>query len=292
MKRRNILAGGMALVVPLFSANSQAKQTEPRKTDGLSKKTVAYGENPAQKLDVYLPNNDCYAWIIMVHGKHWRKSDKVTTRTIDKKISHWTTRGIGVASIDYRMLPEASVEVQLADVRSAISFLQRKGSTLGLFGPMVIMGHASGGHLVALAAAQIQTTIKKDIAPWAGTIIFDSDALDVPSIMAKSREPSYKNALGMDEKRWTALSPMHQLQPGVGPTMIVYSSTRSDDVELQAQMYAQRLAGFGVRNVQTLGIKLDSTQINEQLGLDNEYTRAVDMFLSSLHSTFERSLKR
>lgn len=292
MKRRNILAGGMALAMPLFSASVQAKPIGPQPNSNPGKKMVTYGDDSAQKLDVYLPKGDCYAWVIMVHGSGWRRSGKAMSRAIENKVARWTNRNIGVVSIDYRMLPEAPVEAQIADVRSAVSFLQRKGSTLGLFGPMVLMGHASGGHLVALMAAQIQTTIKKDIAPWVGTVILDSNTLDVPATMAKSRDPLYKSAFGADEKRWTQLSPMHQLQPGVGPTMIVYSSTRSDDAALQAQMYAQRLTGFGVRNVQTMGVKLAHSQINEQLGSDNEYTSAVEMFMSSLHSSFDRSLKR
>lgn len=292
MNRRDILASGMALAIPLFTVSGQAKQAEPRKTSELGKKTVVYGNDPAQKLDVYLPKNDCYAWIAMVHGGNWRRNDKAALRAIEYKVSRWNTRGIGVVSIDYRMLAGASIEVQLADVRSAVSFLQRKGSTLGLFGPMVLMGHASGGHLVALVAAQIQTTIKKDIAPWAGTVILDSDMLDVPAAMAEIRDPVSKNAFGANEERWMQLSPMHQLQPGVSPTMLVYSDTRFDDSALQVQMYAQRLTAFGVRNVETLGVKLDNAQINEQLGSENEYTTAVEMFMSSLHPSFDRSLKR
>lgn len=292
MKRRNILAGGMALAMPLFSVGLQAETLEPRLNRNFGKKRVAYGDDPTQKLDVYLPKGDCYAWVIVVHGSGWRQSKKAMPRAIENKVARWTNRNIGVVSIDYRMLPEAPVETQMSDIRSAASFLQRKGSTLGLFGPMVLMGHASGGHLVALMAAQIQTTIKKDIGPWAGTVILDSNTLDVPTTMAKSRDPLYKNAFGADEKRWTQLSPIHQLQPGVGPTMLVYSSTRSEENSLQAQMYAQRLTGFGVRNVQTLGVKLDNAQINEQLGSDNEYTSAVEMFMSSLHPSFDRSLKR
>ena len=292
MKRRNILAGGMALAMPLFSVGVQATPLEPQQNRNSDKKMVTYGDDSAQKLDVYLPKGDCYAWVIMVHGSGWRRSGKTMPRAIENKVARWTNRNIGVVSIDYRMLPEAPVETQIADIRSAVSFLQRKGSTLGLFGPMVLIGHGSGGYLVALMAAQIQTTIKKDIAPWAGTVILDSNTLDVPATMAKSRDPLYKTAFGADEKRWTQLSPMHQLQPGVGPTMIVYSSTRSDDTALQAQMYAQRLTGFGVRNVQTMGVKLAHSQINEQLGSDNEYTSAVEIFMSSLHSSFDRSLKR
>lgn len=293
MKRRNILASGVALATSLVSVGSHAGPfsglRSKNKASGAT--TVAYGAAPEQNLDIYLPQGDCLAWVIMVHGGGWRRGDKAMSRTVDNKVSRWSQRHIGVVSINYRMLPEAPVETQVEDVRSAIAFLQRKASTLGLIGPMVLMGHSAGAHLVALVSAQLQTTEKAGIAPWAGTIILDSGTLDVPATMARTRLPLYRNAFGSDEQRWGKLSPMHQVQPGVGPTMIVYSATRADDVAEQAQRYAQRLTGFGVRDVQTLGIKLDHGQVNEQLGLDNDYTRAVEAFMSSVHPAFERTLK-
>ena len=290
MKRRNILVSGMALAMPLFSASVAAQSAGIARIRAAGATTAAYGKDPRQQLDVYLPKGDCYAWVVMVHGGGWRQGDKAMARTVDNKVARWTNRNIGVVSINYRMLPEAPVETQVEDVRSAIAFLQRKGSTLGLFGSMILMGHSAGGHLVALVAAQIQTTQKAGIAPWVGTVILDSGTLDVPATMVRARLPLYKNAFGSDEKRWAMLSPMHQLQPGVGPTMIVYSTTRTDDVGLQAQMYAQRLTGFGVSNVQIAGVKLDHAQVNDQLGLDNEYTRVVEGFMGSLHPSFEQSL--
>lgn len=295
MNRRNLFASGMALAMPLFAGPSLAVPflgVGMRSRSALQPKTVSYGAAPEQSLDIYLPKGDCYAWAVMVHGGGWRRGDKAMSRTVDNKVARWTERNIGVVSINYRMLPQAPVETQIEDVRSAVSFLQRKGSTLGLFGPMVLMGHSAGAHLVAFVGAQIQTTEKAGIAPWAGTVILDSGTLDVPRTMARARLPLYKNAFGSDEKRWALLSPIHQLQPGVGPTMIVYSTTRKDDVADQAQLYAQRLTGFGVRNVQTLGVELEHSQVNEQLGLQNDYTKAVEAFMSSLHPTFERSFSK
>ena len=289
MKRRHILVGGMALSIPFIVTGASAAPLAKMAT---AKASVAYGAEQQQQLDVYLPKGNCYAWIVMIHGGGWRRGDKATAKTVDNKVARWTSRNIGVVSINYRMLPEAPLETQIADVRSAIAFLQRKGSTLGLFGPMILMGHSAGGHLAALISAQIQTTQKEGIVPWAGTIILDSGTLDVPGTMGKTRLPLYRDAFGLDGNRWIMLSPIHQLQSGVGPTMIVYSTTRSDDVALQAQMYAQRLTGFGVRNVQSAGVQLNHSQINEQLGLDNDYTRIVEAFMSSVHPTFEQSLKR
>ena len=94
----------------------------------------------------------------MVHGGGWRRGDKAMPRTVDNKVARWSSKGVAVVSINYRMLPQYSVEEQIADVRSAILFLQRKSSTLGLVGPMVLMGHWAGAHLAAMVASQRSPT--------------------------------------------------------------------------------------------------------------------------------------
>lgn len=289
MKRRHFVNSGVALAMPLFSSVAGAQSGQTSKS---SPTTHSYGQDPNQQVDVYLPKGDCLAWVLMVHGGGWRRGDKAMPRTIDNKAARWNAKGVAVVSMNYRMLPQSPVEEQIADVRSALSFLQRKSSTLGLVGPMVLMGHSAGAHLVAMVSSQAQRTRDEGIAPWAATVLLDSGALDVPKTMERTRLPLYKNAFGPQSLRWTQLSPMHQIQSGVGPTLVVYSTTRRDDIEQQSQMYAQRLAASGVRAVQLLGVQLDHGQVNEQLGLDNDYTRAVEQFLSTINAPLNGVFKR
>lgn len=281
MKRRHFLASGMASALPFFPAHAQ----------GVSK-TVAYGTQPSQAVDIYLPKGDCYAWILMVHGGGWRRGDKSSSRVVANKVARWNAKGVAVVSMNYRLLPEAAIEQQVQDVRSAISFLQRKANTLGLLGPMVLMGHSSGAHLVAMVSSQMRVTRDEGIAPWAGTVLLDSAALNVPMLMEKQPVLLYKRAFGADPQRWTQLSPVHQVQVGMVPVLVVYSENRQDGGDIQAQMYAQRLSGFGVRNVQLLGVRLSHGQINESLGLDNDYTLAVESFMAGLHPALESIFKR
>lgn len=279
MKRRYLLASGMALALPFFPAQAAAN-------------TVSYGTDASQVLDIYLPKGNCYAWILMIHGGGWRRGDKSSSRVVTNKVARWNAKGVGVVSMNYRLLPEATVEQQVDDVRAAISFLQRKASTLGLFGPMVLMGHSSGAHLAALVASQMQVTREAGIVPWAGTVLLDSAVLNVPVVMDNKPLPLYKNAFGTDTRRWTKLSPMHQVQVGMGPVLLVYSELRPGGADIQAKLYAQRLSGFGVLNAQLLGVRLSHGQINESLGLDNDYTLAVESFMANLDSALNSIFKR
>ena len=289
MRRRIFVGSGMVAAMPLFASYTVTQARNPGK---VAHTTHAYGQDPSQQLDIYLPKGNCFAWVLMVHGGGWRRGDKAMPRTVDNKVARWSSKGVAVVSINYRMLPQYSVEEQIADVRSAILFLQRKSSTLGLVGPMVLMGHSAGAHLAAMVASQMQRTRDEGIAPWAATVLLDSGALDVPKTMQqRTRLPLYKDAFGSQSLRWTELSPTHQIQPGVGPTLVVYSTTRRDDIEQQSRVYAQRLTAGG-RAVQMLGVQLEHGQVNEQLGLENDYTLAVEQFLSEVHPSLNGVFKR
>ena len=290
MRRRIFVGSGMVAAMPLFASYTVTQARNPGK---VAHTTHAYGQDPSQQLDIYLPKGNCFAWVLMVHGGGWRRGDKAMPRTVDNKVARWSSKGVAVVSINYRMLPQYSVEEQIADVRSAILFLQRKSSTLGLVGPMVLMGHSAGAHLAAMVASQMQRTRDEGIAPWAATVLLDSGALDVPKTMQqRTRLPLYKDAFGSQSLRWTELSPTHQIQPGVGPTLVVYSTTRRDDIEQQSRVYAQRLTAAGGRAVQMLGVQLEHGQVNEQLGLENDYTLAVEHFLSEVHPSLNGVFKR
>jgi BD-FAE protein len=68
---------------------------------------VAYGGDPAQRIDVYLPPQPQRAPILfMVHGGGWRRGDKDNPGVVDNKVARWVPKGIIFVSVDYRMMPE------------------------------------------------------------------------------------------------------------------------------------------------------------------------------------------
>src|SRR5205085_10088379 len=65
---------------------------------------VAYGDDPAQRLDAYLPAKAEKAPILlMVHGGGWMLGDKGNRAVVQNKVAHWLPRGYVVASANYRM---------------------------------------------------------------------------------------------------------------------------------------------------------------------------------------------
>lgn len=243
---------------------------------------LAYGDDAAQRLDVYRPAGVHAAPVLLfVHGGGWRRGDKAMPRMVANKVRHWAGRGFVFASTNYRMLPAAGPVEQAEDVARALAFVQREAPHWGGDpSRVVLIGHSAGAHLVALVTADAGFAKRHGASPWCATVAIDSAALDIEAIMTRRHYRFYDPVFGSDPAVWRAASPMHRLQgPPVAPMLLVCSSERDDSLP-PAQAFAARANGFGGR-VTVLPVALGHLQINDQLGADAAYTGAVDAFLQS-----------
>ncbi|NYE58927.1 acetyl esterase/lipase [Duganella sp. 1224] len=242
-----------------------------------------YGADARQRYDVYLPRNAAQAPVIfMVHGGAWRSGDKANARVVQNKVGRWTARGIIVVSVNYRLLPGASVATQAADVAAALAAAQAQAASWGGDrGKFVLMGHSAGAHLVALLASAPPPA---GVTPWLGAVALDSAAMDLPALMARRHFPLYDRAFGGDAEDWRKLSPVARLRPGAAPLLAVCSSRRQDACA-QADAYAAQAHTLGVR-VQVLPQNLSHLEINATLGQPGPYTDAVETFLAGLDAAF------
>ncbi|MBS0224984.1 MAG: alpha/beta hydrolase [Proteobacteria bacterium] len=242
---------------------------------------LAYGSDPAQRLDVYLPAHASGRIIVMVHGGGWRRGDKAMGNVVDNKLAHWSTRGDILVSVDYRMLPQADVAQQARDVAAALVYVQRHAREWsGDPANLVLMGHSAGAHLVALLSSD--PSLAPGARPWRATVSLDSAALDVPTIMQGRHLSLYDDAFGRDPANWRALSPLQQLTAKAPPMLLVCSSQRRDSCPA-SRAFADAAQRLKVRT-QVLPQDLSHGQINTELGLPGAYTDAVDAFLDGLPS--------
>ena len=242
---------------------------------------LAYGADPAQRLDVYVPARPNGGVILMVHGGGWRDGDKALPSVVDNKVAHWVAAGTIFISIDYRLLPGTDPLHQADDVADALAWAQRHAREWGGDpGAFVLMGHSAGAHLVALVAADPPAAHAHGVRPWRGTIALDSAALDVEAIMSKPHLPLYDAAFGTDPAYWRAASPYAQLGHGAAPMLLVCSSQRRESCA-NAQRFADRAHDLHAA-AQRLPEPLSHREINDSLGVPGAYTRAVDAFIASL----------
>ena len=252
---------------------------------------VAYGREARQRMDVYLPTRGVAGTpvILMVHGGAWRLGDKGMRSVVDNKVARWVSRGFIFVSTNYTLLPEANPEEQAHDVGQALVLAQSRATEWGGDPEkFILMGHSAGAHLVALLTASPAAALKQGVRPWLGAVALDSAAFDVTQVMAGRHLPLYDRAFGQDPAFWRRVSPLHQLSAAAYPLLAVCSTRRADACP-QAHGFERKAASLGVRAT-VLPQDLSHREINQNLGLDSGYTRAVEAFMGSLDPAVQQAL--
>jgi arylformamidase len=243
---------------------------------------VAYGQDPRQRFDVYLPSQARNAPVIfMVHGGGWRRGDKAMATVIENKVARWVPRGFIVISTNYRMLPDTKPIEQARDVGHALGTAQQKAAEWGGDpGKFILMGHSAGAHLVALLAVSPGMAALEGARPWLGTIPLDSGGYDVVQVMEGRHFSLYDDAFGNNPEYWRRASPYYQINQAAQPILAVCSSRRAVACP-QAHAFVTRAKTFGTQAT-VLEKAMTHKEINDRLGADPAYTAEVESFMRQL----------
>jgi arylformamidase len=266
--------------------NSEAAKEAP----AAGVREIRYGADPLQTFDFWQARRDGAPLVVFVHGGGWKRGDK-RNATGATKVEHMLDQGYAVVSLNYRLVPQASVEDQAADVSSAIAYLTKEATRLK-FNPakIVLMGHSAGAHLSALVGTDEGYLANVGLSPRhiAGIVLLDGAAYDVPSQVNKNARlmgETYAQAFGAEPSRQLALSPIsHVGSPDTGRFLVLHVD-REDGADQSRRLAAalnkagsqaevQRVAGRGLRG---------HMEINRKLGEpDYPATALVDAFLRSV----------
>jgi acetyl esterase/lipase len=240
---------------------------------------LRYGTHALHMLDVYLPPAPQDApVIVMVHGGAWMMGDKAARAVVEAKVARWVTRGFVLVSLNYRLVPTVTPLDQVRDLARALRAVQMRAPDWGASRQrLILMGHSAGAHLAALLAATPRLALAEGVAPWTATVLLDSAALDLLSLMEAPHPRFYDRVFGRDPQAWAAMSPYHQLKEAGAPVLAVCATRRADACR-QARAFVTGVGARGGR-AQVLEQALRHGEINAQLGLDEAYTQAVESFL-------------
>lgn len=252
-------------------------------------RSVAYGADPLQLVDVWpAPVGARPAPLVLfVHGGGWKRGSK-DNATGSAKIGHLHDQGYAFASVNYRLVPTATVEQQAEDVAASMRAVLDRADELGLDRHrVVLMGHSAGAHLVALVGTDERFLVGAGLsfADVAGVIPIDGAAYDVTrqlQIGAPRMEETYSQAFGADLERQRALSPTLQAAPPNAARFLLLHVQRPDGVEQAAALAAAlREAGTTVEVGSFPGTgMLGHMVINRRLGEpDYPVTTTVDRWL-------------
>ncbi|MFJ7284101.1 alpha/beta hydrolase [Pseudomonas sp. NPDC099000] len=132
---------------PLKMLNALTPDSTFDKTEG-----IAYGDDPRQKLDVYVPRHSLESAPVVVffYGGSWNSGSRSDYGFVGEALA---SRGIVAVLADYRLYPQVRYPLFLQDGAKAVAWTHKhirqfSGNPQRLY----LMGHSSGAYNVAMLA--------------------------------------------------------------------------------------------------------------------------------------------
>ena len=198
-------------------------------SDGLLEETiyeVAYGVEPLQKLDIYLPASRTTETklLIFIHGGNWNGGDKSDYAIVLSDLQH---KGFAIANVNYRLANAAAgilYDDLAADIRSALDFLISKSNGF-VYSPtkIIIAGHSAGGHLALFTAYHnnADNAIKAVLSLAGPTDVTDDYFLTNTELNGFVENLTGTTYLD-DTSTWIEVSPVTHVTASSVPTLLQY----------------------------------------------------------------------
>jgi acetyl esterase/lipase len=144
-----LIAGGLAYH---FAALETFNALVPKDKDGLlAQSDMAYGPDPRQKLDLYMPRESALPLpiVLFVHGGSWQEGNKNGYGFVGRALA---AKGFMTLVMNYRLHPKDRYPAFVDDVALALRWAADNGKSLGgnpqkLFA----LGHSAGAYDIAMA---------------------------------------------------------------------------------------------------------------------------------------------
>jgi acetyl esterase/lipase len=147
------LAAGLALLLPAAGCAPARLLNALVPGDGYRlERDLAYGANPRQRLDLYLPDGlgSPAPVVVFFYGGSWQYGSKADYRFVGQALA---AQGLIVAIVDYRLHPEARFPGFVEDGAKAVAWVQANIAAHGGDpGRIHLLGHSAGAHIAALLA--------------------------------------------------------------------------------------------------------------------------------------------
>lgn len=191
---------------------------------------VAYGTDPAQKMDIYLPEgrrSDSTKIMVMIHGGAWYSGDKTDlTPMIDslkKRLPDYA-----FFNINYRLSTGTTniFPTQEVDVRTAVNFIYGNAGDYQVSRKFVLAGGSAGAHLAMLQGFKDSIPVRaKAIVSFFGP----SDLLDMynhPAMGNTALSALLATAIGKTPAQDPAIyfnsSPVNFIRTTSAPTILLH----------------------------------------------------------------------
>jgi acetyl esterase/lipase len=204
---------------------------------------IAYGADPQQRLDVYVPDKAAGAprpVVVFWHGGHWRYGDKTDYRFVGAALAESGYMGL-VAN--YRHYPQVKMPGFMHDAALAACWAAaHAGEFGGAPTQLYLMGHSAGAHLAALLSLDPRYfAAAADPAPSIAGVIGLSGPYDfLPFI-----EPDVRDMFGPPQI-YPQSQPINFVRADAPPMLLVHGLEDQTVLPKNSRNLAAALQAMGV----------------------------------------------
>lgn len=133
---------------------------------------TAYGSDPKQKMDIYLPGGRTPATkvIVLIHGGGWEAGDK-SDMNYYKNLLRQKWPDAAIANINYRLTSNPAVHYTeiMSDITNAVNMMVNNKTAFVVSDTLTMAGASAGGHLAMLYTYKYNASNKvKAVADFFG----------------------------------------------------------------------------------------------------------------------------
>ncbi|MES0884382.1 alpha/beta hydrolase [Roseibium sp. SCP14] len=221
---------------PLRWTSEARKFRQARVAEGNARLDIPYGNKPRQKMDVFYPGAKPDGLFVFVHGGYWCALDKFRW---SHAASGALEKGWAAALPSYTLCPEVTIDVITREIACAV-----ENAAAQVSGPIVIVGHSAGGHLISrlLCRDSTLTQVAKDRIVTAVSI---SGVHDLRPLL----KTSINKTLRLTEATAMTESPALQLPDTQAKLICWVGAEERPEFLRQNALLANIWSGFGVETL-------------------------------------------
>ena len=195
--------------------------------EGRASLDLSYGKSERNLVDIFYPEDEPKGLMVFVHGGYWYRFDKsYWSHLADGALAH----GWIVAMPSYTLCPDITVSGITKEVARAIEFVAGQ-----IKGPIRLVGHSAGGHLVSRMICN-GSPLKKSVQARIGHTMAISPVSDLRTLCCLKLNETLK----LSDKEAAAESPaLLTPLPNARVTCWVGAAERSEFVRQNSAVGSQ-----------------------------------------------------